>query len=115
MKIMRVSPMSGVHTYDLPICQAQITALVNGRPIELAFANLEDWQRLFYESGYTREDTRRMFGLPVFDPGDRVVFADRAGFVLSMSAQGVPPTYAVKFDDTEEPVEGFPQDDLKRE
>lgn len=70
MKITRTSPLSGPHTLDLNVTQAQMDELQSPtrRMIQDIFPNLNDAEREFLLTGYTQEDWDAMF--PKEDEGE---------------------------------------------
>jgi len=64
MKVTRVSPMSGSHTMELDVTQAQLDEFFGPKPrrlIQDIFPNLSPVQREFIQTGYTAEDWAKMF------------------------------------------------------
>ena len=62
MKITRTSPLSGEHTMDLPVTQAQLDCYAIGRElIQHAFPGLNAAEREFIKTGYTQDDWDKMF------------------------------------------------------
>lgn len=62
MKINRISPLtSKINTMDLDITVEQINLWKNGMCIQDVFPNLDENEREFIQTGYTKEDWDNMF------------------------------------------------------
>lgn len=65
MRVTRMSPLSGPHTLDLDITQAQLDEFEgrtsSGRLVQQIFPNLSPAECEFLMTGYTEEDWAKIF------------------------------------------------------
>lgn len=63
MKITRVSVFTGkVHTMDLDVTEAELTAYAEGTLLQVAFPRLTAGEREFVKTGVTPEEWKEVFG-----------------------------------------------------